>query len=164
MTAKTENARLSVAMNDQPEVVILIGIQAVGKSTFCRQHLYNTHVIINLDTLKTRHREAQVYASCLRVKFSCAIDNTNLTPNDRHRYIAPARAAGYRVIGYYFQSCVSEALRHNQARRNNRVSDRAILWAHKRLILPTVSEGFDALRYVAKDQHGGFVIQEWIDQ
>ncbi|MEQ9548531.1 MAG: hypothetical protein RIM23_02765 [Coleofasciculus sp. G3-WIS-01] len=45
------------------EAVILIGIQASGKSSFCRDRLYNTHIRINLDMLKTRHREAILYLS-----------------------------------------------------------------------------------------------------
>jgi predicted kinase len=39
------------------EAVILIGIQGSGKSTFCRERFFNTHIRINLDMLKTRHRE-----------------------------------------------------------------------------------------------------------
>ena len=39
------------------EAVILIGIQGAGKSTFYKDRFFNTHVRINLDMLKTRHRE-----------------------------------------------------------------------------------------------------------
>ena len=36
------------------QVVILIGIQGSGKSTFCRKRFFDTHVRINLDMLRTR--------------------------------------------------------------------------------------------------------------
>jgi len=35
------------------EAVIFTGIQAVGKSTFYKEHFFTTHVRINLDMLKT---------------------------------------------------------------------------------------------------------------
>jgi predicted kinase len=35
------------------EAIILIGIQASGKSTFFQQQFFATHVRINLDSLKT---------------------------------------------------------------------------------------------------------------
>lgn len=39
------------------EAVLLIGLQASGKSTFYRQMLSRDHVHINLDTLHTRNKE-----------------------------------------------------------------------------------------------------------
>ena len=39
------------------ELILLIGIQASGKSTFFKRRYCDTHVRINLDMLKTRHRE-----------------------------------------------------------------------------------------------------------
>ncbi|MFK5976608.1 MAG: hypothetical protein QM493_08880 [Sulfurovum sp.] len=37
--------------------VIFIGLQASGKSTFFLENFYKTHIRINFDMLKTRHRE-----------------------------------------------------------------------------------------------------------
>jgi predicted kinase len=39
------------------EAVIFVGIQGTGKSTFYKERFFDTHVRINLDMLKTRHRE-----------------------------------------------------------------------------------------------------------
>lgn len=47
------------------EVVIFIGIQAVGKSTFYKEKFFKTHIRINLDMLRSRDREWQIYKSCL---------------------------------------------------------------------------------------------------
>jgi predicted kinase len=39
------------------QAIIFMGIQACGKSTFYHHKFALTHVRINLDMLKTRHRE-----------------------------------------------------------------------------------------------------------
>ncbi len=39
------------------EMVLLIGIPATGKSSFCREKFFHTYVRLNLDMLGTRHRE-----------------------------------------------------------------------------------------------------------
>lgn len=85
------------------ELILFIGIQAVGKSTFYQQRFFNTHIRINLDMLKTRHREQILVKACLAAQQPFIIDNTNVTRKERARYITLAKAAHFRVIGYYFQ-------------------------------------------------------------
>jgi predicted kinase len=86
------------------EAVILIGIQAVGKSTFYYQRFFDTHMRINLDMLRTRRREQILVEACLTAKQSFVVDNTNVTRAERARYIPLARAAQFHIVGYYFQS------------------------------------------------------------
>jgi hypothetical protein len=47
------------------EAVIFIGLQAAGKSSFYLDRFFNTHIRINLDMLKTRHREQLIFQACL---------------------------------------------------------------------------------------------------
>lgn len=61
------------------EAIIFIGIQGAGKSTFYRHHFFNTHIRINLDMLKTRHREQIFLQACLEAKQPFVVDNTNPT-------------------------------------------------------------------------------------
>ena len=68
-------------------MVIMIGIQGSGKSTFYHKYLANSYVRINLDTLKTRHQEELLISECIKDGKSFAIDNTNPTRADRQRYI-----------------------------------------------------------------------------
>jgi predicted kinase len=147
------------------EAAILIGIQGTGKSTFCRARLFHTHVRINMDMLQSRHRETLILAACLNAKQSFVVDNTNPTREERARYIAAARAAGFRVVGYYFESKVKDALLRNELRgRGHRVPDRGVLGTAGRLQLPGKAEGFDALHYVrlapppAVDE---FIVEGW---
>jgi hypothetical protein len=61
------------------EMILLIGGQGAGKSTFYRERFFDTHVRVNLDMLKTRHRERLLVEACLRMKQKFVMDNTNPT-------------------------------------------------------------------------------------
>jgi len=131
------------------EAVILIGIQGSGKSTFCRKNFFDTHVRINLDMLRTRHREALLLRACLEGKQKFVVDNTNITAADRSRYIVPAKAAGFSVVGYYFSSRLEEALMRNRQRTGkSRIPEKGVAGMYNRLELPRKEEGFDLLYYV----------------
>jgi predicted kinase len=141
------------------EVILFIGIQATGKSTFFKAHFADTHVRINLDMLKTRHRERRLFELCLELGQPCVIDNTNLCRKDRERYLLATRERNIPTHGFYFASSAREALVRNAARAKS-VPDVAILGATKRLELPTLDEGFASLQYV-KMSENGFVQSPW---
>jgi predicted kinase len=144
------------------EAVIFIGIQAAGKSTFYKQNLSDTHLRLNRDMLKTKHREAVLLRACLEARQPFVVDNTNITRESRAPYIAAARSAGFRVVGYYFQTSVSDALRRNAARIGKQlVPAKGILGTHARLQPPQPDEGFDSLFVVRLDAAGRFGIAPW---
>lgn len=144
------------------EAIIFIGIQGSGKSTFYRQQWADTHLRLNLDMLRTRHREAILLQACLVAKQSFVVDNTNPTRAERAKYINAARAAGFRIIGYYFSAKLKDALARNAQRIGKQcVPEKGVRATHQRLELPRYDEGFDALYYVRIDDDGGFVCQEW---
>ena len=49
----------------EPEMILLIGIPASGKSTFYRQRFAETHLQISLDILHSRVREMEVLQAAL---------------------------------------------------------------------------------------------------
>jgi predicted kinase len=146
---------------DVKEAVILVGIQGAGKSTFYGERFSGTHARINLDELKTREREREVFEECLREKRSFVVDNTNMKAADRARYIAAARAAGYRVVGYFLEASLKDAIRRNALRAGKaKVPVPAIAGALKRLEPMRKEEGFDQI-FVVKSLDGGkFEIEE----
>jgi predicted kinase len=147
---------------DDVEVVIFIGLQASGKSSFFRERFFDTHVRINLDMLRTRHREKLLFEACLAAKQPCVIDNTNPTAADRARYIAAARAAGARVVGYCFRSRLEECQARNLSRPGTQaIPAGALRSTHARLEPPRREEGFDELKYVHLEPEAGFVVEEW---
>lgn len=147
------------------ELILLIGLQASGKSTFCKRKLFDSHVRLNLDMLKTRHREKRLMETCFDVGQPLVVDNTNPTKADRRRYIEPAKAHGFRIVGYYFQSQVEECKRRNGERpEEQRIPMPGILGTYGRLELPSLDEGFDGLNYVRIVDDGEFVVEEWSDE
>ena len=144
------------------EIVLFIGIQATGKSSFYKERFFRSHVRINLDMLKTRHREALLVAACIEGKTRFVVENTNVTREERARYILPARAAGFRVVGYFFESRVEDALQRNRVRPEiERVPDVGIFSASNRLEMPALEEGFDELFFVRLNEGDMFIVEEW---
>jgi predicted kinase len=78
------------------EMVLMMGVQAAGKSTFCRERFYDTHLRINLDMLRTRYREELLVRACFEAKQPFVVDNTNPTKADRQRYIPDAKRRASR--------------------------------------------------------------------
>ena len=120
--------------------MILCGIQGSGKTTLYRDRFLETHARISMDLLKTRNREAQFLQLCLETRMPFVVDNTNPTVADRARYIAPARAAGFRVIGYLVE--VAAAPRPE-------IPPRALRDFARRFVRPAPEEGFDELWHVS---------------
>jgi predicted kinase len=141
------------------ETVILIGIQGSGKSTFYKERLFDTHVRISLDLLKTRSREQEFLRACLRTGQKFAVDNTNARAAERARYIVPAKHTGFRVVGYFFEPVLRDAIRRNKLRLGRAAIPVAgIVSTLKRLERPTLQEGFDELYLVTLGENDQFVI------
>jgi predicted kinase len=144
------------------EAVILVGIQGSGKTTFYRERFFETHVRVSLDLLRTRDRERVFLKCCLGTQQRFVIDNTNPRIEDRAPYIAAARTAGFRVLGYFFDVELRDALRRN-ARRAGKgaIPVPGVIGTKKRLEPPTPAEGFDELYVVKLDEQKGFEVEPW---
>ena len=145
--------------------MIFVGIQGAGKSTFYKERYLDTHQRINLDMLKTRHRVRRFFQACIETNQAFVVDNTNPTRTERIFYIQAAKEAGFRVVGYYFQSKVEDCKRRNEQRPSEKqVPLRGVLGTAGRMELPSLDEGYDELLYVRIDEAGGFVVEEWKDE
>jgi predicted kinase len=119
-------------------------------------------VRINLDMLKTRHREQRMFETCLEIQQRLVIDNTNPTKLDRQRYIESAKQHNFKVVGYYFESRVGDAIARNQQRPlAQQIPDKGIGGTAKRLELPNYTEGFDELYYVKLLPEMQFTVEKW---
>lgn len=151
--------------NEPMEAVIFVGVQGSGKTTFYRERLFDTHVRISLDMLRTRHREQILFAACLVAKQSFVIDNTNPLPSDRARYVGPAREAGFRVVAYFFETSLGDAIRRNKQRTGKqRIPIPAVAGTLRKMRPPAPEEGFDTVYRVTISPEGEFVVQEFTSQ
>ena len=133
-------------------MIHMMGLQGSGKSTFCREILDDTYAYINLDTLKTRYREKEAIQECMKQGRNFVVDNTNPTKADRLRYIPDAKAAGYRIVGYFMESKLKACIERNEQRQGTaRIPSTAIAATSNRLQMPSYDEGFDELYFVKND-------------
>ena len=150
-------------------LVILIGLQASGKSTFRRSFLDGTHVVVSKDRLRNNkrpaRRQAQLIEEALGEGRDVVVDNTNPTVDERAALIAQARTHGARVIGYYFPSSVADSVKRNAEREGReRVPDVGIYATAKKLQRPSSAEGFDELHSVTVKEDGGFSIVRFVQE
>jgi predicted kinase len=142
------------------EAIVLCGVQGSGKTTLYRDRFIDTHVRVSMDLLRTRHREAEFVSLCLQTRQPFVVDNTNPTPADRARYVEPARAAGFTVIGYLVDVDHAEALGRNAERAGKaRVPVSGVMGTAKRLQRPAPEEGFDELWHATAAPGGGWRIE-----
>ncbi|HEV2773920.1 MAG TPA: AAA family ATPase [Thermoleophilaceae bacterium] len=142
------------------EAVVFCGIQASGKTTFYLERFFKSHVRLNLDMLKTRHRERVLLNACLETGQRFVVDNTNPTASERRRYVEPAIAAGFRVVGYFFATPPREAIARNESRpERERVPISGLLGTYKRQEVPSPREGFHRL-FRVRTQAERFLIED----
>jgi predicted kinase len=132
------------------EMIILIGLQGSGKSTFYRQHFAGTHALVSKDLLRNNkrpaRRQAQLIDEALQAGRSLVVDNTNPTRKERAELVHLGHRHGATVIGYYFEAQVKQSLERNALREGKaRVPDVAIFATLKKLVPPSYEEGFDRL-------------------
>ena len=141
------------------QLIIFTGVQASGKSSFYLLNLVHSHLRINLDMLKTRHRENIIFEAGLASKTKMVIDNTNPTKADRARYIQRAKDAGFEVISYYFETDLNSTLERNSHRIGKaNIPEVGVRATYKKLEIPSLDEGFDKFFEVKIAGNGDFLI------
>jgi predicted kinase len=142
------------------EMVLLIGAQGAGKSTFFREWFFDTHVRVNLDMLKTRHRERELISACFGIKQRFVVDNTNPTARDRRRYFELAQGSRLKVAGYYFDATLDEVLLRNAKRAGRaNIPEIGVRATHAKLEAPSYAEGFDEIYRVRVKPGEGYEIE-----
>lgn len=148
------------------QLVIIIGLQGSGKSTFARTFFADTHRYVSKDRMRnTRNknrRQECLITEALSQGHSVVVDNTNPNAEVRAPLIALGKQFHAEVVGYYLQSRVEECILRNRQREGKaRVPDVAIYVTAKKLQPPSYAEGFDQLYYVRINPAGGFRVSSW---
>jgi predicted kinase len=92
------------------------------------------------------------------------VDNTTVLTREREKCIRMAKAAGYAIIGYYFQSRLGDAMQRNQLREGKAViPEKGVMAKSHSMQRPSYGEGFDRLYYVSIGKGGSFNVEEWVE-
>ena len=138
------------------ELIVFVGLQGSGKTTYYLEHFAATHVHVSKDLMaNVRSREAvqmKQIDEALGAGRSVVVDNTNPTRESRAPLIAAGRRHGARLIAVAFEPHVPTSIMRNRQREGRaRVPDVAIFVTKKKMIAPSIEEGFDEVRVVKAD-------------
>jgi len=165
------------------DLMILVGIQASGKTTFYRQCLADSYIHVSLDNWRgksgVRSKEHAAILAGLRAAAEgignprgVVVDNTNTTAATRRRYFDYAnefsRESGFpvRVGAWYFDADLESCLRRNAQRPKDAppgvdyfVPPGAIHAFRRRLEPPSYEEGFEEISHVRIRGDGSFEVE-----
>jgi predicted kinase len=146
------------------ELIIFVGLQGSGKSTFYNTYFAATHEYVSKDLLsnnrKPQRRQMQLIEEALEQQLSVVVDNTNPTPEVRKPLLEIGHLYGATVTGYFFKAEVKQCIERNRQRTGKaKVPLVAIYATAKKLQQPTYAEGFDALYTVEIADNGTFDVQ-----
>ncbi len=132
------------------ELVVFAGLQASGKSTFFHERFAGTHEHVSKDLFphnrNKNRRQEHLLRAALSAGRSVVVDNTNPTPEDRRPLVRLGHEYGAKVVGYFFDANVRECLRRNERREGKaQVPDVAIYATARKVVAPSIKEGFDEL-------------------
>jgi predicted kinase len=139
-----------------PELVVMVGLQGSGKSTWLAGHLAGTHAVVSKDHWPhARRREARqrrVVAELLASGARVVVDNTSPAPEDRAALITAAREAGVPVRAVWLDTPPDLCLARNDVRQGRaRVPPAGFFATLARFVPPTTDEGFDRVDVVRGD-------------
>lgn len=148
------------------ELVVFMGLQAAGKSTFYRTQFAQSHQLVSKDLLRNNRRpgrrQRRLIIEALGAGHSVVVDNTNPTAAIRRELIELGHAHGVRIVGYYFASTLGRSLARNRVRGGkHQVPDRAIVSTFKDLERPSLEEGFHELWLVKALFDEQFLVSPW---
>lgn len=167
-----------------PELIVLVGIQASGKTTYFRRHLVSDYLHVSLDNWRgkgnIRRKEYQAILAGLRqaadgLTRGVVVDNTNSTAATRRRYFDNAeefrQSSGrtVRVLCYFFPADLEACLKRNEQRPPPQaappgepyfVPPNVIADYARRLEPPTYQEGFEEIYDVRLGANGDFRVRQ----
>ena len=136
-----------------PELVVMVGVQGSGKTTWVAQHLAGTHVVVSKDhwpnARRRQARQQRVVAEHLAAGRSVVVDNTNPSREERSALVELAREAGVPVRAVWLDVPLETCLRRNAARTGRALVPLVgVLATVDRFVPPSSEEGFAAVDVV----------------
>lgn len=154
-------------IENEPHVktmVIFMGLQGSGKTYYYNWHFAGKYEHVNLDELHTRNKEMLYLQQLIADQKDFVVDNTNPQKADRARYIQMGKAAGYHIVGYFFESKLQDCIRRNDQRSGKaKLPAKAIAATSNKLQMPSRDEGFDELYFVERSGEIAMLKRDWRD-
>lgn len=146
-----------------PVVAVLVGLQASGKTTFCRDVLGERYVQVSKDHFPNarnrQQRQLRLVREALAAGRDVVIDNTNPSPAEWQPLIETARNCGAGAVAYWFPPDLAGSLARNAARAGRaRVPEIGVMSTVSRLRQPGTADGFDGVLTIRFDGSGGFEV------
>jgi predicted kinase len=147
-------------------LVVFVGLQASGKTTFYRRYLAASHAHVSKDhwpnASRKERRQTRLVGELLGAGRAVAVDNTNPGREERRPLVDLAKAHGAVAVAVYFESATESSLARNELRRGRaRVPEVAIRSVARRLQPPAVHEGFDRCYRVRITGPDEFEVTGW---
>ncbi len=166
------------------DLVILVGIQASGKTTYYRRHLRGEYLHVSLDNWRGKGNvRAKEHGAILEALASAGgsggrvrgvvVDNTNTTSATRRRYFDYAAefsrdsGRGVRLVAYFFDADLESCLARNADRPKDApvgtpyyVPPEALEKFQGMLQPPAHEEGFEKVFRVRIAEDGAFDVTE----
>lgn len=145
-----------VLNNNFNGLIIMIGSQASGKSTFIRKHIlpkFPNFVYTSLDQIKTQSKLIKIVSEELKNNKTVIIDNTNYDKKNRLIWLNLAKLMNKSIVGIYMNIDKEVSLHMNTYRSCKKiisgddkiVPDIAIHKYYKNFEEPSKDEGFNKL-------------------
>lgn len=143
------------------ELVILVGQQGAGKTTFCKER-YPTHVHLSKDTMGGTDKDLRILNrinGCARTGRSVVLDNTNPTPASRMPFVVLAEELGMIPVAVWFDVptdvCQDRVTARNRGMsKSKQVDTIGFEVVRKSLSKPTLDEGFVEIITITREHQG----------
>lgn len=132
---------------------MFVGLPGAGKTTYYRAHFAATHVHVSKDLIPNARRrddrQMRDIGDALAAGKSVVVDNTNPSIDVRAPLIDLGRRHGARIVALFFDVDVRTAIMRNRQREGKgRVPEVAIFATKKKLVPPSLGEGFDDVQVI----------------
>lgn len=151
----------------KPQLNVLVGVPASGKSTFCNEFLSKVSTVISRDIVRySIIKDGEEYFSHEKEVFkefirqirelmgkgeNVTVDATHLNATSRFKLLSNLKGFDYEINAYFFDTPFDECLGRNAMRTGRaHVPEDAMENMYDSLTFPTKKEGFDCI-YTVKD-------------